>query len=84
MISLAASGNRGLIELATIYKNRGSNLANVNQVILLSPIPKPQSNIYCVGWNYLDHFDEGKDRRADQGVKEYPKVPVLLPRVRKP
>lgn len=78
MISLAASGNRGLIELATIYKNRGSNLANVNQVILLSPISKPQSNIYCVGWNYLDHFDEGKDRRADQGVKEYPKVPVLF------
>ncbi len=84
MISLAASGNRGLIELATIYKNRGSNLANVNQVILLSLIPKPQSNIYCVGWNYLDHFDEGKDRRADQGVKEYPKVQCHLPRVRKP
>lgn len=31
-----------------------------------------------MGWNYLDHFDEGKDRRADQGVKEYPKVPVLF------
>ena len=77
-ISLAASGNRGLSELAALFKGRGSNLQNVNQVILLSPIPKPQSNIYCVGWNYLDHFDEGKDRRADQGVKEYPKVPVLF------
>ena len=78
MISLAASGNRGLAELAALFKGRGSNLQNVNQVVLLSPIPKPQSNIYCVGWNYLDHFDEGKDRRADQGVKEYPKVPVLF------
>ena len=77
-ISLAASGNRGLAELAALFKGRGSNLLNVSQVILLSPIPKPQSNIYCVGWNYLDHFDEGKDRRADQGVKEYPKVPVLF------
>ena len=77
-ISLAASGNRGLSELAALFKGRGSNLQNVNQVVLLSPIPKPQSNIYCVGWNYLDHFDEGKDRRADQGVKEYPKVPVLF------
>ncbi len=45
---------------------------------MLSPIFKPQSNIYCVGWNYLDHFDEGKDRCADQGVTEYPKVPVLF------
>jgi 2-keto-4-pentenoate hydratase/2-oxohepta-3-ene-1,7-dioic acid hydratase in catechol pathway len=77
-ISLAASGNKGLAELAALYKGRGNSTLNVNQVVLLSPIPKPQSNIYCVGWNYLDHFDEGKDRRADQGVKEYPKVPVLF------
>ena len=78
MISLAGSGNKGLLELAALFKNRGTQAQNVNQVLLLSPIPKPQSNIYCVGWNYLDHFDEGKERRADQGVKEYPKVPVLF------
>jgi 2-keto-4-pentenoate hydratase/2-oxohepta-3-ene-1,7-dioic acid hydratase in catechol pathway len=78
MISLAGSGNPGLIELARIFKNRSANLQNVNQVILLSPIPKPQSNIYCVGWNYLDHFEEGKLHRADKGVTEYPKVPVFF------
>jgi len=78
MISLTAAGNRGLVELATIFKNRSTNLANVNQVILLSPIPKPQSNIYCVGWNYLDHFEEGLQSREDKTVKEYPKVPVLF------
>jgi len=78
MISLAASGNKGLLELATLFKGRSSNLANVNNVILLSPIPKPQSNIYCVGWNYLDHFEEGLKHRADTAVKEYPKVPVLF------
>ncbi|QWD72980.1 fumarylacetoacetate hydrolase family protein [Polynucleobacter sp. MG-5-Ahmo-C2] len=78
MISLAASGNRGLVELATIFKNRGSNLVSVNNVVFLSPIPKPQSNIYCVGWNYLDHFEEGLKHRADTSVKEYPKVPVLF------
>jgi 2-keto-4-pentenoate hydratase/2-oxohepta-3-ene-1,7-dioic acid hydratase in catechol pathway len=78
MISLTAAGNRGLLELATIFKNRSANLQNVNQVVLLSPIPKPQSNIYCVGWNYLDHFEEGLKHRADSAVKEYPKVPVLF------
>jgi len=78
VISLAASGNRGLLELATIFKGRSSHLINVNKVILLSPIPKPQSNIYCVGWNYLDHFEEGLKHRADTTVKEYPKVPVLF------
>ena len=78
MISLASTGNKGLLELATLFKGRSSNLANVNTVILLSPIPKPQSNIYCVGWNYLDHFEEGLKHRADTAVKEYPKVPVLF------
>jgi 2-keto-4-pentenoate hydratase/2-oxohepta-3-ene-1,7-dioic acid hydratase in catechol pathway len=78
MVSLANSGNQGLLDLAQLFKGRSSKLANVNQVVLLSPIPNPKSNIYCVGWNYLDHFDEGKERRADQGVKEYPKVPVLF------
>ena len=51
---------------------------NVNQVIFSSPIPKPQSNIYAVGWNYLDHFEEGQKNRVDTVVKEYPKVPVLF------
>ena len=78
MVSLAAAGNQGLLDLAQLFKARSTKLANVNQVALLSPIPNPTSNIYCVGWNYLDHFEEGKDRRADQGVKEYPKVPVLF------
>ena len=50
MISLAGSGNKGLLELAALFKNRGTQAQNVNQVLLLSPIPKPQSNIYCVGW----------------------------------
>ncbi|SNX29464.1 2-keto-4-pentenoate hydratase/2-oxohepta-3-ene-1,7-dioic acid hydratase (catechol pathway) [Polynucleobacter meluiroseus] len=78
MISLAGSGNQGLLELAKIFKNRGKSMVSVNQVTLLSPIPKPQSNIYCVGWNYLDHFEEGLKHRADTSVKEYPKVPVFF------
>lgn len=78
MISLAASGNRGLLDLASIFRAQGARLLNVNQVILLSPIPKPQSNIYCVGWNYLDHFEEGLKSREDKVIKEYPKVPVFF------
>ncbi|WP_231971234.1 hypothetical protein [Polynucleobacter necessarius] len=53
MISLAASGNKGLQELVALFKNRSNNSLNVNQVVLLSPVLKPQSNIYCVGWKEL-------------------------------
>jgi 2-keto-4-pentenoate hydratase/2-oxohepta-3-ene-1,7-dioic acid hydratase in catechol pathway len=31
-----------------------------------------------VGWNYLDHFEEGLKHRADTAIKEYPKVPVFF------
>jgi 2-keto-4-pentenoate hydratase/2-oxohepta-3-ene-1,7-dioic acid hydratase in catechol pathway len=50
----------------------------VNQVKLLSPIPRPQSNIYAVGWNYLEHFEEGKDARADMAVAKLPDNPVFF------
>ena len=50
----------------------------VNQVKLLSPIPRPQSNIYAVGWNYLEHFEEGKDARADKAVAKLPDNPVFF------
>jgi 2-keto-4-pentenoate hydratase/2-oxohepta-3-ene-1,7-dioic acid hydratase in catechol pathway len=51
----------------------------MNQVRLLSPIPRPQSNIYAVGWNYLDHFEEGQENRLKTGVKhDYPKHPVFF------
>ncbi len=78
MISLVSSGDKGVAQLGNLMKGKGNQPYSVNQVKILSPIPKPQSNIYCVGWNYLDHFDEGKDVRADQSVKEYPQVPVLF------
>lgn len=34
---------------------------------LLAPIPAPRRNIFCVGWNYLAHFEEG---RAQQGLQQ--------------
>jgi 2-keto-4-pentenoate hydratase/2-oxohepta-3-ene-1,7-dioic acid hydratase in catechol pathway len=44
----------------------------------LSPIPRPDRNIYCVGWNYLDHFEEGKNARADKHVETLPDHPVFF------
>ena len=81
MISLVASGNAGLAQVKALADKAAamkSGLMNINQVKLLSPIPKPERNIYCVGWNYLDHFEEGKDARADKAVTNYPDHPVFF------
>jgi len=80
MLSFLHAGEPAMHSLHQLIKNtvKGSALLELSQVRLMSPIPKPQANIYCVGWNYLDHFDEGKDARADKTTKEYPTVPVFF------
>ena len=56
----------------------GVPLAHVR---LLAPIPRPRRNVFCVGWNYSEHFQEGANLRADQGapgVQAIPEYPALF------
>ena len=48
---------------------------------LRAPIPSPRRNVFCVGWNYAEHFAEGKDMRARSGQaasQEVPDFPSLF------
>lgn len=80
MLSFLHAGESAWQSVYQLIKNpaEGEALLDFNQIRLMSPIPKPQANIYCVGWNYLDHFEEGKEARADKSTKEYPTVPVFF------
>ncbi len=56
----------------------GQPLANTR---LLAPIPRPRRNVFCVGWNYSEHFKEGADFRARQGTsgpEQIPEFPSLF------
>ena len=40
---------------------------------LMSPIPRPSKNIFCVGRNYAEHIAEGdRAQKQNVGVTEYP------------
>lgn len=81
MLSLIHAGESGLAQVQQVVSQAMKKRMMrplMNQVKLLSPIPRPQSNIYAVGWNYLDHFEEGREARVDNSVKEYPKNPVFF------
>lgn len=73
MLALIEAGPKGLAEvreLAAADVHRGLKLEDVR---LLPPIPKLTRNIFCVGWNYLEHFAEGaKMRDASQKLPEHP------------
>lgn len=48
---------------------------------LLAPIPRPKRDVFCVGWNYSEHFAEGKTFRLAQGTpgaQEIPEYPALF------
>lgn len=88
MLSLIKTGNAGmaqvqaLVERAMAGSGSGSlgraNFLPLAQALFTSPIPRPDRNIYCVGWNYLDHFEEGKAARADKVVDKLPDHPVFF------
>jgi 2-keto-4-pentenoate hydratase/2-oxohepta-3-ene-1,7-dioic acid hydratase in catechol pathway len=43
------------------------------EVRLAAPIPAPARNVYAVGWNYVEHFEEGKSLRdPNQTLPEHP------------
>lgn len=78
MLSFLYAGESAMKQIQKILAGTKNPQFKLSQVRLLSPIPRPQSNIYAVGWNYLDHFAEGIEARADKTVKEYPMVPVFF------
>ncbi len=48
----------------------------LNTALLKAPIPRPRKNVFCVGWNYLEHFAEGGTTLQDG--REIPKWPVFF------
>ncbi|HEY4073850.1 MAG TPA: fumarylacetoacetate hydrolase family protein [Herbaspirillum sp.] len=80
VINLIASGDEGLAQVTDIVARVGKQkgLPMLADAQFLSPIPRPDRNIYCVGWNYLDHFEEGKAARQDTVVEKLPDHPVFF------
>ena len=70
MIDLIAAGPELLAHLAN------AQAVPVDGAELLAPIPRPSRCVFCVGWNYLEHFEEGRGKRGGNYdppvIPEYP------------
>jgi 2-keto-4-pentenoate hydratase/2-oxohepta-3-ene-1,7-dioic acid hydratase in catechol pathway len=76
MVALIRSGRAGLAQARKAirsYKGKGVALSSVR---VLAPIPRPAKNVFCVGWNYLEHFEEGAKARPH--VIEPPSHPTFF------
>ena len=82
VLDLLLSGEELLTELrGAARKARGGiPLANAK---LHAPIPRPPRNVFCIGWNYSEHFEEGKQARGQSGgepiaPQEIPQFPAIF------
>ncbi|MDB5777000.1 MAG: 2-keto-4-pentenoate hydratase [Herbaspirillum sp.] len=81
MLALIKSGDAGFAKLKTLVDNAAKHktgFLTLEKTQFLSPIPRPDRNIYCVGWNYLDHFEEGQKVRTDNKMEKLPDYPVFF------
>jgi 2,4-didehydro-3-deoxy-L-rhamnonate hydrolase len=65
------------IEEARSLAEKANPQAEVSEVELRAPIPSPRRNVFCMGWNYLTHFEEGQGRRGDE-QEELPEYPTFF------
>ncbi|WP_322013744.1 fumarylacetoacetate hydrolase family protein [Paraburkholderia sp. J12] len=75
MVSLIAAGAPARAALDELARRAAEDrpLAGLE---LLAPIPRPRKNVFCVGWNYLEHFAEGEKIRPH--VKDMPEFPTFF------
>ncbi|MFL6672718.1 MAG: fumarylacetoacetate hydrolase family protein [Massilia sp.] len=81
MLALIKGGNAAIEQVRVLAEHavaKKSPLLAVDQARFMSPIPRPDRNIYCVGWNYLDHFEEGQKARFDKSTEKLPENPVFF------
>jgi 2-keto-4-pentenoate hydratase/2-oxohepta-3-ene-1,7-dioic acid hydratase in catechol pathway len=76
MLTLIAMGAKGKALVKKALKQKAAKAIPLASVHLLAPIPRPRKNVFCVGWNYLEHFEEGAKARAP-GV-ELPSHPTFF------
>ena len=76
MISLIASGAKGRSWLRKAAAQGEKKALPLGKVKLLAPIPRPRKNVFCVGWNYVEHFEEGK--QALKHTQELPAHPAFF------
>lgn len=70
-------GEEAALEEARSLAGKANPIAEVSEVELQAPIPHPRRNVFCMGWNYLTHFEEGRGRREGQG-EELPQYPAFF------
>lgn len=75
MLGIIRGGAPARAELDRIVQS-GVEPLRLTEVRLHAPIARPTKQVFCVGWNYLEHFAEGARKLGDD--RELPQWPVFF------
>ena len=76
VLDIVRAGPSGLDRVRGVAAKPPSATIALADVKLNAPIPRPLKNVFCVGWNYLEHFEEGAKKLQDH--RELPQHPVFF------
>jgi 2-keto-4-pentenoate hydratase/2-oxohepta-3-ene-1,7-dioic acid hydratase in catechol pathway len=76
MLGIIRGGEAARRALDALAAKPPAGTASLQDVKLHAPIPRPAKNVFCVGWNYLEHFEEGAKKLQDK--RELPQWPVFF------
>ena len=84
---LAPGAPRAMVDVIAGWPDIGPRLADpalralagtpLDRVRLTAPL-RPRRNVFCVGWNYAEHFAEGRAIHSAAGHAELPQHPALF------
>jgi 2-keto-4-pentenoate hydratase/2-oxohepta-3-ene-1,7-dioic acid hydratase in catechol pathway len=76
VLAIVQAGKPATDAIAALAAKPGVATVALADAKLHAPIPRPSKNVFCVGWNYLEHFEEGAKKLQDN--RELPKWPVFF------
>jgi len=77
LTALIDAGQDGLAAVSRAMNETGRARLLLASTELAAPINRFKRDVLCTGWNYWDHFEEGKGRRDGQEV-ERPTAPTFF------
>jgi len=73
MLSLIDCGEPALKQVRKLLAGYQSGTSEPTEVFIHAPIPRPRKNVFCVGWNYIEHFIEGEQvRKSGDEMPSHP------------
>lgn len=76
MLGVITAGDAGLAALRQFAEAAPESCrVPIEDVERLAPIPRPPSNVICLGWNYIEHIEESADAKVhDSKLPDHPVV----------